>query len=160
MITFNVTAASGKTKILILEIIAASFILLFVYAAASKLIDHAGFLHSLQNSPLLQSFAKSLSWLVPFTEIAISILLFSPKLKKAGLLFSVFLMTAFTFYIAYMLLFIPHLPCSCGGALKNMTWTQHLIFNIVITMLGIIGWRISKSNEDVIAINRASRTPV
>lgn len=160
MITFNVTAASGKTKILIVEIIAALFIFLFVYAAVSKLIDHAGFLYSLQNSPLLQPFASILSWLVPCTEIAISILLFNPKRKEAGLLLSTLLMTAFTFYIAYMLLFIPHLPCSCGGILNSMTWNQHLVFNIVITMLGIIGWRVSKLNKDVIAINRASRTPV
>lgn len=156
MITFNVTAASGKTRNFIVEIIAALFILLFVYAAVSKLIDHTGFLHSLQNSPLLQPFASILSWLVPFTEIAISILLFSPKLKKAGLLFSVCLMTAFTFYIVYMLLFIPHLPCSCGGVLKNMTWKQHLIFNASFTLLAFIGWRISKLNKDVIAINRTS----
>lgn len=160
MVTLNITATSRKTRSFIVESIAAIFILLFVYAAVSKLIDHKSFLYSLQNSPLLQPLASILSWLVPCTEIAISILLFNPKRKEAGLLLSTLLMTAFTFYIAYMLLFIPHLPCSCGGILNSMTWNQHLVFNIVITMLGIIGWRVSKLNKDVIAINRTSRTPV
>lgn len=160
MVTLNITATSRKTRSFIVEIIAALFILLFVYAAVSKLIDHKDFLYSLQNSPLLQPLASIFSWLVPCTEIAISILLFSPKRKEAGLLFSTFLMTAFTFYIAYMLLFIPHLPCSCGGVLKNMTWKQHLVFNSCFMLLAFIGWRISKSNKDFIAINRISRTPV
>jgi len=45
------------------------------------------------------------------------------------------LMTVFTLYIAYMLLFTPKLPCSCGGVLQQMTWKQHLLFNIGFTLL-------------------------
>ena len=154
------TVLPCKTKSLIAEIISALFILLFVYAAVSKLIDHQGFLHAIQDSPLLEPFTGVISWLVPLAEITISILLFTPKFRSIGLLCSMLLMGLFTLYISYMLLFIPHLPCSCGGALSGLTWTQHLAFNITFTILGLLGWIILKSNKDVIAINRTSRIPV
>ena len=32
--------------------------------------------------------------------------------------------------IISMFLFTPELSCSCGGVIKQMNWTQHLIFNI------------------------------
>ena len=153
-------ALPDKTKTWMVELIAALLILLFVYAAFSKLINHQGFVHALQNSPLLQSFSKTLSWLVPGIEILVSVLLLSPSLKKTGLLWSALLLSGFTGYIAYMLLFIPNLPCSCGGILNNMTWKQHLVFNSCCTLLAFLGWRISKSTKNVIAINRTSRTPV
>jgi hypothetical protein len=36
-----------------------------------------------------------------------------------------------------MIAFDPELPCSCGGILQSMNWTQHLIFNIFFTLLGL-----------------------
>jgi hypothetical protein len=40
-----------------------------------------------------------------------------------------------------MLAYAKHLPCSCGGVIKKLTWPQHLAFNIfflLIAMTGII----------------------
>lgn len=155
MIVITKTALN-KTKSLIVEIIAALFILLFVYAATSKLMDHQSFLHAIQNSPLLKPVAAVISWFIPFTEITISMSLFSSKFRNAGLLYSMLLMSVFTLYLIYMLLFIPHLPCSCGGVLSGLTWGQHLAFNAVFTLLGLFGWIISKTNKNFIAINRLS----
>jgi putative oxidoreductase len=51
-------------------------------------------------------------------------------------------MLLFTFYILYMLLFEKHLPCSCGGVLKEMTWKQHLVFNLFFTAIAFTGLKI------------------
>jgi hypothetical protein len=98
--------------------------------------------------------------MIPSVEIGISLLLVIPNLRKPGLLFSASLMSLFTLYIAYMLLFTPELPCSCGGILNSLGWKEHLIFNLCFTTLAFMGWRFSKMNKDFIAINRISRTPV
>lgn len=118
-----------------IEIIAAVFILLFVYTATSKLLAHQTFIINLEKSPLVGSASSFLSWAVPTIEIVISILLFVPRFRKTGLLFSFSLMTLFTAYIGYMLITSSHLPCSCGGVISKLSWQQHLWLNIFLTLL-------------------------
>jgi hypothetical protein len=123
----------------IVEIISALFILLFVYTATSKLLEVAKFQYTLTKSPLIGDYAVLISWALPITELLITILLFAPKTRLYGLYASAAIMSLFTLYLGYMLAFTPNLPCSCGGVLKNMSWNQHLVFNIVFTALAITG---------------------
>src|SRR5690606_14703009 len=44
-------------------------------------------------------------------------------------------MVMFTAYIFIILNFSDFVPCSCGGVLEKMSWTQHLIFNVVFIIL-------------------------
>jgi hypothetical protein len=121
------------------EIIAALLILLFTYTALSKFFEFSLFTGALRKSPLIKSFAPVAAWLLPVTELVISLLLLIPATRQRGLYASSIAMTVFTLYIGYMLLFIPELPCSCGGVLRQLTWQQHLVFNIFFTMLSITG---------------------
>jgi hypothetical protein len=51
-------------------------------------------------------------------------------------LFAAFaLMVMFTAYIFIILNFSDFIPCSCGGVLEKLSWTQHLIFNLVFIVL-------------------------
>ncbi|WP_417857511.1 MauE/DoxX family redox-associated membrane protein, partial [Xanthomarina gelatinilytica] len=51
-------------------------------------------------------------------------------------LFAAFaLMVMFTAYIVIILNFSDFIPCSCGGVLEKLSWTQHLIFNIAFIIL-------------------------
>jgi len=147
-------------KTLIIEIIAALFILLFVYTAITKIMNRERFSAVLSQSPLIGTTATILSYLLPIVELAIVLFLFIPSLRVWGFASSLFLMLIFTFYITYMIFFTPTLPCSCGGVLAQMTWRQHLVFNIFFTALAGIGLRLSLKNKLFIAINRQSRTPV
>jgi len=143
------------------DIFASLFIFLFVYTATSKLLHIERFKAVISHSPLIHVFANLLSWLVPITELLVSLLLFFRWSREYGFLISVVILATFTLYITYMILFSTHLPCSCGGVIEKMNWTQHLIFNIIFFLLSILGWRITISmNKDFIAINRTSRTPV
>lgn len=104
--------------------------------------------------------ASVLSWALPMSELFAAVLLFFPAMRKFGFIFSFFLMLVFSSYIIYMILFSKNLPCSCGGVISQMTWYQHLIFNIFFTVLAAFALRITFRNKLFIAINRDSRTPV
>ena len=120
------------------EFICLLYILLFVYAAVTKLLDFENFQVQLGQSPLLSAFAGWASWGVPITEILISIALLFPKYRLVGLFAAFSLMVLFTTYIIIILNFSPFVPCSCGGILEKMSWTQHLVFNIVFVFLAFI----------------------
>ena len=150
----------NKFSAIVIESISVLLIFLFVYAAISKIITHDLFVYTLSKSPLLKKINVGVSWIIPSSEILISLFLLIPRWRRTGLFFSIVIMILFTFYIGYMIAFTPQLPCSCGGVLKELTWRQHLLFNIFFTVVAFAGWFLSKRNKDFIAINRISRTPV
>jgi hypothetical protein len=145
---------------LFIEIVSALLLFLFLYTSISKLKDHHAFQVVLAKSPLLGTYSVLLSWAIPAVEIITSALLFIPATRKRGLQLSFTLMLFFTTYIAYMILFASNLPCSCGGVLQELSWTQHLVFNIIFLLLNIFALWHYRRNELFIAINRNSRTPV
>ena len=125
---------------IILEIIYGLLILLFVYTAISKLIDLNNFKNTLTDIPMLETLSGLLKWLIPGTELLIAAALYTSRYRKAGLYVALILMSVFTFYIGFLLLFRSQdLPCSCGGVLKQMTWKQHLLFNIFFIILPATG---------------------
>ncbi len=125
---------------IISEISSSLLILLFVYTASSKLMNFHSFVIVLSKSPLINSYAHLVAIALPFVELTISALLFIPKHREKGFLFSSFLMFFFTIYIAYMLAFAPNLPCSCGGVLQTLGWKNHLIFNCFFMLISGVGW--------------------
>lgn len=140
--------------------VSALLLFLFVYTTLSKLSDFNFFRATLSTQPLIGDNSHWVSWAIIIPEIVISILLFIPKYRMVGLICSVSILIVFTIYIAYMLATFPHLPCSCGGVISKMSWTQHLFFNTTLILLGIAAVYLKKSNKLFIAINRSSRIPV
>jgi hypothetical protein len=123
------------TRALIVNLIAFVFLFLFVYTALSKFLDFTHFQFVLRHSPLLGSLGVSVSWFVPGIELLIALLLFEPRSRLAGLFSSMILMIVFSIYIGYMLFFSPQLPCSCGGVIEQLSWTQHLGLNLILILL-------------------------
>jgi len=144
-------------KAYITDIIAALFILLFVYAAASKLINYHTFKVQLGQSPIFASIPGPVALAVPAIEIMISILLCLTKWRIAGFYASFSLMTMFTTYIIAITKFSTYIPCSCGGILQKMTWNQHLIFNIVFLLLATFGILLPPQNTN---LTREGQRPV
>ena len=122
----------------IINAISGLFIILFIYAATSKLSEYQKSELQIMQSPIIADFATTLVWLVPAIEIIISILLAIPKTVLIGLISSFGLMCLFTVYIYSILNFADHIPCSCGGVLQMLSWTQHLIFNITFIIMAVI----------------------
>jgi hypothetical protein len=142
------------------EIISALFIFIFVYTSISKVLDYTSFKTVLSKSPLIGNSADLTAWMLPVVELVISLCLFFPRTRGLGLKLTLGLMTLFTIYVLYMLLFVPDLPCSCGGVISAMSWTQHLFFNIALTIIALIGILKLNTLKLFIAIDRNSRTPV
>jgi len=126
-------------KQIVIEIISFLFILLFVYAAMMKLLDVEKFTVQLGQSPLLMAFAPQFAWGVPILELLIAAMLIFSRTRLVGLYASFTLMVMFTVYIIIILNFAAHVPCSCGGILEDMNWTEHLTFNIGFVVLSIVG---------------------
>lgn len=135
-------------------------ICLFTYTGVTKLIDHSIFKSTLRQSPIISNYATVISWLIPVLELSIVVMLAVDKYRKKGLQLSLLLMTGFTIYIAYMILYIPNLPCSCGGILKGLSWSNHLLFNSLLILLILVSLLSYTKHKFFIAINRTSRKPV
>jgi len=67
----------------------------------------------------------------------VSMLLIFEKSRLTGFYLSFLLMVLFTAYIVIILNFTSFTPCSCGGVLEDLGWTEHLIFNVVFILLAI-----------------------
>lgn len=126
-------------KQILLDTIIFLFMVLFLYAATTKLLEYDLFKAQIGKSPLISKYAPVAAWMVPGVEYIIALLLFIPKFRLTGLYASFSLMLAFTAYIAFILTFSPYVPCSCGGILSDMGWTAHLVFNIGFTALAVVG---------------------
>ncbi|MDR6845605.1 MauE/DoxX family redox-associated membrane protein [Flavobacterium granuli] len=139
-----------KTKSIIIELVCLLYVLLFVYAAVSKLLDFENFQAQLGQSPLLSPFANFVSVVVIFIEFIIAFLLCIPKLRNIALWGTLALMSMFTTYIIIILNFSSFVPCSCGGILEKLGWTQHLIFNIGFVFLAIVAILLQSVNNRIL----------
>jgi hypothetical protein len=117
-----------------IEAICFAFILLWVYAAFSKLMTFEKFQAQLSQSPMLTSFAFWVAWMVPLIEIGLAFLLWIKSSRFIGLLASFTLMTMFSGYIFLITRYSAFIPCSCGGILEKLSWDQHLLFNLCLVV--------------------------
>lgn len=120
------------------------FILLFCYAAISKALDFENFQVQIGQSPLLSAYAGMVSYAVIFAELIIVLLLVFDATRLYGLYASTAVMSAFTIYIYLILNYSDFVPCSCGGILEKMGWTEHLILNIACVLFGGVAVWISE----------------
>ncbi|HMH20304.1 MAG TPA: MauE/DoxX family redox-associated membrane protein [Puia sp.] len=124
----------------LIESISGLLIMLFLYASISKFLDFKRFISEMSNQPFPTRFAPYLVWAIPGLEIAISFALVFERSRKAGFIASLVLMGLFTIYTGSILLhFFHYVPCSCGGVIRKLTWSQHLVFNLFFVGLAITG---------------------
>ncbi len=129
------------------EIIIALLVLLFSYAAISKILDYENFATQLGRSPLLGNTPYLYAVAILFSEFLIVVLLLFKRTKILGLYLSLGLLAIFTAYILYILNFRPtELPCVCGGIISKLSWGQHVWFNSFFLLINGIAIYL-KSNQ-------------
>ena len=133
------TASAWLKKNTVIEIICSLLILLFVYAALSKVSDYERFTVQLSKSPFITSFSKLVAWSIPAAEMLIALMLVIKKTRLLGLYASFFLMSLFTAYLVIMLNYSYYIPCSCGGVLEKLSWNQHIVFNAFFIAISAAG---------------------
>jgi len=128
----------AKYRDILVELTALLYILLFVYAAVSKLLDFENFKVQIGQSSMLSAFAGWLVWVIPLLEIFIAVGL-SFRASRLPALFAAFsLMVMFSAYIFIVLNYSSFIPCSCGGILEKLGWREHLWFNIFFALLAAV----------------------
>lgn len=144
-----------KIKQLIFDATAMAFILLFCYAATSKLTDFQNFQVQLAQSPMLSAFSKILSFTVPISEFLIAGLLIIKRYRLVALILSYWMMILFTSYIFIILNYSSYVPCSCGGVLEKLGWEEHLAFNIFFIVLAAVAIAINTYADSIPSKNFA-----
>jgi len=128
-----------KRTAVIVEIISTLFVILFLYTGISKIMDYSIFKEQLAESPVLGPVAPVIAIGLPILEFLLVAGLLIPRWRLRAFYASTALMVAFTIYITALMLFADHLPCSCGGVLAQLSWGEHIVFNSVYIVLGILG---------------------
>jgi putative oxidoreductase len=131
----------------VVEVIVTLILSMYLYASFSKYFDFSYFQRAMYNQPFPVWFSTSLIWLLPPVEILVALSLIPEKTRVQGLWASSIMMAGFTLYvIAVMLHLFPKVPCSCGGAIREFTWEQHLLFNLFFLFLSVLGLLMSKKD--------------
>lgn len=128
-----------KTRTLFFNAVSLLFITMFVYAAVSKWMDFNVFVSQMHKQPFPSLFLPLLVWGIPLTELCVSLLLMLEKTRFTGLKIATGMMILFTGYIILIKLrYFGEIPCSCGGAIVQFTWVQHLYFNLFFVSIGLV----------------------
>lgn len=130
----------------------AFLILVFSYTALSKVLHFSLFRYQMRNQPFPRWLSDGLTWILPLLELAIVVLLLRVSWRCFGLLLSFGLMLLFTVYTGLVLSGVFHrIPCSCGGLISSLNWTQHFILNILLSAGVGLGffyqWRLDHTKD-------------
>jgi hypothetical protein len=127
---------------------AAALILAFLFTstAISKLYDWQATKLAMYNQ-VIPDWSKDILLVgVPAVELGVSALLLVPAWRKLGFQTSVFLLTLFTGYVAWVWLGLAgRVPCSCGGVISSLTWGEHLVFNLLFLGISYAGYWLIKN---------------
>ncbi|RFZ85113.1 hypothetical protein DYU05_05790 [Mucilaginibacter terrenus] len=126
-------------KNLLKPLTASLLILLYSYAAFSKLLQFEEFRGQLYNQSFPHALAEVLVYLIPAAELLTAGLLLFTRTERAGLFASLALLAVFTGYTGLVLAgYWSRVPCSCGGILSHMGWGAHFAFNLSFLILNLI----------------------
>jgi hypothetical protein len=115
-------------------------ILLWVYAAGSKLMEFNLFKAQMRRQVLPEFLKESLVYILPSIELITAVFLLFERTARLGLYLSGVLLFLFTAYVGLAFFrFLDSVPCSCGGILASMGWGVHLIFNVIFLLLTVLG---------------------
>ena len=142
----------SRTNQILLKIASTLYIILFVYAASSKFFGFDGFRIQLGQSPIVTAYADWVAWGIPILELVIVLLFIIPRCMLLAFYASFSLMVMFTTYIVLVLNFSDFVPCSCGGVLEDLGWTEHIVFNLAFVAIAAIGVVISSKQPTINSI--------
>lgn len=115
-------------------------VIMFSYAAVSKLWNYERSLGEMRNQVFPIVLADVLTWLIPLIEISITICLVYIPFQRIGLWSSLVLLSIFSIYILLAATKIfGRTPCSCAGILwQNSTYWHQLGFNLLFIIMAVI----------------------
>ncbi|RPD41115.1 MauE/DoxX family redox-associated membrane protein [Chitinophaga barathri] len=128
-----------KFNKVIVEVIVGILLIVWLHTSISKLMDFSSLKIQMSQSPVFYKFTTLAAIAGPGLEILLSILLIFKRTRLLGFIGSFLLMVFFTWYVSYLMVTMPNLPCNCGGIVGWLNWPQHLALNIFLTVISAIG---------------------
>lgn len=121
------------------------FLMVFwLYVGVEKLWNLQGFHSALLRQPFPDSWADVLYRSLPMAELGIGLLFIFQRGKRPAFLFSALLLLIFSIYITLGLIGVyAERPCGCASVLNGLTWEWHLVVNLALFGLSILGWYLS-----------------
>lgn len=134
------------------------FLMLFwLYVAIDKLLELDAFHAALQRQPLPTFLVDQLYWSLPVGELLIG-LLFIGRYRQIANLLSASLLLLFSAYIAIGLAgFYPKLPCGCASAFTQLSWSWHLVVNLILLFISFMGWYLTRPNSPLDSGNHVEK---
>ncbi|MCT1523665.1 MauE/DoxX family redox-associated membrane protein [Sphingobacterium hotanense] len=126
-----------KTNNNIIIIAQYSFIVLWGYAAITKLYNWKLSRAEMHMQIFPSWVGDILFWLIPLAELFLIYLLLDRDKKPIGLKLSTILMGLFTLYLLIGVTGLLGEPCVCAGILKDKSAVFHIIFNMIFIILGV-----------------------
>lgn len=123
----------------LINIIRLIFVILFLYTGISKLLAYHDFVDESKQTASLIGISNSIILSVPFIEILIATLLTTRRWQLTGFYGSLVLMSAFTWYVIFLSRLQYYVPCDCGGGLDMLPINIHLLLNLILLTLTILG---------------------
>jgi len=121
-------------------LITAFLVLLWTYALLSKLFFFSRFKRAMLTQVFPRWLSRIMTYLLPFTELMIIVLLLFANTRLLGMYASLILMGLFTFYVAGAVFRVyERHPCPCGGLFGRLGWHKHFKVNIMLTFIALIG---------------------
>lgn len=142
------------SKILI-EVFVAILLIIWLHTSISKLLDFSGLKIQMFQSPVFRKIPTLAAVIGPSLEIIAALLLIFKRTRLAGFFLSFVLMLFFSWYVAYLMLTMPNLPCSCGGVVGWLNWPQHLTLNIFLTIISLTGFFLVRRQRNIEKPNRS-----
>lgn len=131
-----------------IQVIVAVLVLLFGYAALSKLKEWDASLQQLALQPVAREAVELFARGIPAVELLCCLLLVLERSRRHGLYLALALMVLFTGYVGLVLLGAwEQVPCSCGGVISSLGWEEHFVFNLFFTALAGAGLYLTEKQK-------------
>ncbi|WP_052496081.1 MauE/DoxX family redox-associated membrane protein [Pedobacter lusitanus] len=125
---------------IITNVITGLFILLWAYVSFPKFLNLKRFRYVMLSQIIPMWLSNILFVLLPLFEIGVMFLLLFDQTRLLGMYISFLLMLVFTIYIggAAFNFYKLHL-CPCGKLFSKLSWKEHFLVNLVLTMIALAG---------------------
>lgn len=118
-------------------------IFIWTYSGLEKMLGFERSRRAFFNQPFPSELAEVLSYSIPIIELILALLLVLPKTRWWGYLGSAMLLAVFVTYVGLIWVgAFPRVPCNCAGIIESIGWTGHLILNLVLIGISIVGLRL------------------
>lgn len=137
-----------KPKKILFGGILSVIIVFFSYTLVNKIINIESFMLNIAKTGVFHiKIIDFVAYLVLFIEtLSIVLLIFKEKL---GILLSLSMMIFFTVYIILLQLLGRYEVCGCGGILNGLSFSFHLLINLMVIILLLLCYSYGKNEKKI-----------